>query len=71
MRSEERLFEKYLSANGGNIESMKYIISRFENYIDYVSERNDDLKHTIYASLVDIFENLDKRFGQYFVNINL
>ncbi|MBR2247203.1 MAG: hypothetical protein IJ880_09295 [Bacilli bacterium] len=71
MRSEERLFEKYLSANGGNTESMKYIISRFENYIDYVSEGNDDLKHTIYASLFDIFENLDKRFGQYFVNINL
>lgn len=70
MEYEKGLFEKYLSANGGNTESMKFIVSRFENYINYISEGDDDLKHTIYTSLFDFFEELDKRFGQYFIYIN-
>lgn len=70
MKNLDILFKTYLSANGGNNESMWYIIKRFERYIDFASSNNMDLKHSIILSLFDLSEKLDMKFDEFFKEIN-
>ena len=70
MEKLDLLFKKYLSANGGDSKAMWFIIKRFEKYIDYVCDKNTDLKHSIIMSLFDLSEDLDNRFATFFNEIN-
>lgn len=70
MKNLDILFKTYLSANGGNNESMWHIIKRFERYIDFASSNNMDLKHSIILSLFDLSEKLDMKFDEFFKEIN-
>lgn len=66
MKNVELLFKKYLSANGGDKESMWFIIRRFEKYIDYECEGNLELKHVIIVRLFDFVCTLDVKFDEYY-----
>lgn len=69
MNNVEILFKKYLSANGGNKESMWFIIKRFEKYIDYECNGNLELKHVIIVDLFDFAKVLDVKFDEYYKDI--
>ena len=70
MNDLEILFKAYIAANNGDNMAKWKLIEHYMDYINYSSEGNEDLKHTIIVDLLDLFSKLNDRFEKFFKEIN-
>lgn len=70
MNSLDRLFKLYLSATQGDKDARWKLVEYYKDYIEYVSEGNEELKHIIILTLYELFDNLNYGFDKFFKEIN-
>lgn len=64
------LFKTYISATNKDNKAKWKIVEHHMDYIDFLSDGNEDLKHTIIITLFDLFDSLNYGFDKFFKEIN-
>ena len=70
MNDLDFLFKTYISATNGDNKAKWKIVEYYMDYIEFVSDGNDDIKHTIIVTLFDLFDSLNYGFDKFFKEIN-
>ena len=70
MNDLDFLFKTYISATNSDNKAKWKIVEYYMDYIDFVSDGNDDIKHTIIVTLFDLFDSLNYGFDKFFKEIN-
>lgn len=70
MNDLDFLFKTYISATNKDKEAKWKIVEYYMDYINFVSDGNDDIKHEIILTIYELLDDLNYGFDKFFKEIN-